>query len=287
MIPGQFEYHRPSSKEEALSILSQIGGDGRPLAGGHSILPMMKLRLAEPEHLVDLGGVAELKGISVGGDSIEIGAMTTQHEMHTSDELAAACPIIRETSDLIADPQVRYVGTLGGNVANGDPGNDMPALMKCLDATFVIESTGGVREVQARDFYNGIYDTALEDGDLLTRIRIPMPVKGHGYAYTKLKRKVGDYATAGAAVVLNMSGGTCQSASIALTNVGDTALFAEDASNALAGTDLGADAVSKAVELAESITSPVADMRGSEEYRTKMAGVMVRRAIALAASRAS
>ena len=287
MIPGQFEYHRPSSKEEALSILSQVGGDGRPLAGGHSILPMMKLRLAQPEHLVDLGAVAELKGINVGGSNIEIGAMTTQHELISSNELSAACPIIAETSHLISDPQVRYVGTIGGNVANGDPGNDMPGLMQCLDATFVIENTGGAREVRAREFYHGLYDTALEDGDLLTSVRIPTPAQGHGYAYTKLKRKVGDYATAAAAVILNMNGSTCDSASIALTNVGDTALYAAEASDSLAGSDVGADAINRAVELAESITNPVSDMRGSEEYRTKMAGIMVRRAIEQAAQRAS
>ncbi len=287
MIPGQFEYHRPSSKEEALSILSQVGGDGRPLAGGHSIIPMMKLRLAQPEHLVDLGAVAELKGISVGGSEIEIGAMTTQHELISSNELAAACPIIAEASHLISDPQVRYVGTIGGNVANGDPGNDMPGLMQCLDATFVIENTGGAREVRAREFYHGLYDTALEDGDLLTGVRIPTPAKGHGYAYTKLKRKVGDYATAAAAVILNMNGNTCETASIALTNVGDTPLYAADASDSLAGSDLGADAINRAVELAEAITNPVADMRGTEEYRTKMAGIMVRRGIEQAAARAS
>jgi carbon-monoxide dehydrogenase medium subunit len=247
----------------------------------------MKLRLAQPEHLVDLGAVAELKGISVGAGEIEIGAMTTQHELISSKELAAACPIIAETSHLISDPQVRYVGTIGGNVANGDPGNDMPALMQCLDATFVIENTGGSREVKAREFYHGIYETALQDGDLLTSVRIPKPAQGHGYAYTKMKRKVGDYATAAAAVILDMNGNTCNSASIALTNVGDTALYAAEASDSLAGSDLGADAVDRAVKLAEAITNPVADMRGSEEYRTRMAGIMVRRGIEQAAARAS
>ena len=287
MIPGQFDYHRPSSKQEALKILSELGDEGRPLAGGHSIIPMMKLRLAAPEYLVDLGAIDELKGISVGGNTIEIGAMTTQHELISSAELATACPIIAETSELIADPQVRYCGTLGGNVANGDPGNDMPGLMQCLDATYVLESSsGGAREVAARDFYNGVYDTALNDGEILTLVRIPTPPKGHGYAYCKLKRKVGDYATAAAGVILTMSGSTCQSASIALTNVGDTALYAAEASDSLAGAELNDDAVNRAVGLAEAITSPVSDMRGSEEYRSKMAGVMVARAIRLAAERA-
>ncbi len=287
MIPGQFDYHRPSSKQEALQILGELGGDAFPLAGGHSIIPMMKLRLAAPEHLVDLGAIDELKGVSIGGNVIEIGSMTTQHELLTSSELSQACPIIQETSALIADPQVRYCGTIGGNVANGDPGNDMPGLMQCLDATYVLESNSGAREVGARDFYNGIYDTALNEGEIVTLVRIPTPAAGHGYAYCKLKRKVGDYATAAAGVILNMSGSTCQSASIALTNVGDTALYAAEASDSLAGSDLGDDAIDRAVSLAEGITSPVSDMRGSEEYRSKMAGVMVARAIRLAAERAS
>ena len=287
MIPGEFDYHKPSSKQEALQLLGEFGGDGRPLAGGHSIIPMMKLRLAAPEHLVDLGGIDELKGISASGGNIEIGAMTTQHELISSAELAEACPIIRETADLIADPQVRYCGTLGGNVANGDPGNDMPGLMQCLDATYVLESSAGAREVAAREFYLGIYDTALAEGEMLTGVRIPVPPSGHGYAYTKLKRKVGDYATAAAGVILTMSGSTCQSASIALTNVGDTALYAAAASDSLAGAELTDEAIKGAADLAQSITSPVSDMRGSEEYRSKMAGVMVTRAIQQAAARTS
>jgi len=268
-------------------MLSELGSDCRPLAGGHSIIPMMKLRLAAPEHLVDLGGIDELRDISVGGGSIEIGAMVTQHELLTSAELGKACPIIAETSALIADPQVRYCGTLGGNVANGDPGNDMPGLMQCLNATYVLESSGGAREVSAREFYHGVYDTALSDGEMLTLVRIPTPPAGHGYAYSKLKRKVGDYATAAAGVIVSMSGSTCQSASIALTNVGDTALYAADASESLAGAELNDETIGRAASLAEGITSPVTDMRGSEEYRKKMAGVMVTRAIRLAAERAS
>lgn len=286
MIPGEFDYHKPSSKQEALQLLGELGDECRPLAGGHSIIPMMKLRLAAPEHLVDLNGIDELKGISVGGSAIEIGAMTTQHELIGSSDLTKACPIIRETSDLIADPQVRYCGTLGGNVANGDPGNDMPALMQCLDATFVLESSSGAREVAAREFYNGIYDTALGEGEMLTLVRIPTPASGHGYAYCKLKRKVGDYATAAAGVILTMNGSSCESASIALTNVGDTALYAAEASQSLAGAELNDEAISNAAQLAQSITDPVSDMRGSVEYRAKMAGVMVSRALRLAAERA-
>ena len=207
MIPGAFAYHRPSSVKEAVGLLAQFGDDGRALAGGHSLIPMMKLRLATPANLVDLGGIADLKGIRADGNDIVIGAMTTQHDVIGSQLLGEKIPILRETSEQIADPQVRYLGTLGGNVANGDPGNDMPAVMLCLNATYHVIGKGGERRIAAREFYQGAYFTALEAGDVLTAVRIPIPAAGHGYAYEKLKRKVGDYATAAAAVVLTMSGG--------------------------------------------------------------------------------
>lgn len=286
MIPGEFTYHRPSSVAEVVALLADHGDEARPLAGGHSLIPMMKLRMAAPEHLIDLSGVADLKGICEDGDGIVIGATTTQHELITSELLAAKLPIIAETSRLIADPQIRYMGTLGGNVANGDPGNDMPALMQCLNATYKIAGPSGDREVAARDFYEAAYFTALAPEELVTAVRIPTPPAGHGYAYEKLKRKVGDYATAAAAVVLTKSGGTVSSCSIALTNVGDTPLYAAEASEILTGSTLDDDAVNRAVAAAEAITMPASDGRGPAEYRTKMAGVMVRRAVARAAERA-
>ncbi len=286
MIPGDFEYHRPSSIDEVLGLLSSHGDEARVIAGGHSLIPMMKLRLAAPEHLVDLQDVEGLVGICEDGDSISIGAMTTQTDLIASEVLARHCPIIRETALLIADPQVRYCGTLGGNVANGDPGNDMPALMQCLGATYQLQGSNGGREVAACDYYEAAYFTALEEGELLIGVKIPKPAAGHGYAYKKLKRKVGDYATAAAAVILSMEGGTCTAASIALTNVADTPLYAQAAADALVGTGLDAAAIDKAVELAEGITEPAADGRGPADYRTKMAGVMTRRAILEAKERA-
>ncbi|PVB62784.1 xanthine dehydrogenase family protein subunit M [Labrenzia sp. 011] len=286
MIPGEFIYHRPSSVAEAVAILANHGEEARPLSGGHSLIPMMKLRMAAPEHLVDLGGIADLKGISEDGDMISIGAMTTQHELIASDLLGSKLPIIRETSQLIADPQIRYVGTLGGNVANGDPGNDMPALMQCLNASYVLTGPEGDREVSARDFYEAAYFTKLAPEEILTAIRIPVLPAGHGYAYEKLKRKVGDYATAAAAVVLTMSGGSVSFCAIALTNVADTPLFAVEAGDILTGSTLDAETVKRAVAAAEAITEPASDGRGPAEYRTKMAGVMVQRALARAAERA-
>ncbi len=207
MIPGQFSYHRPATLADAVNLLSTLGDEARPLAGGHSLVPMMKLRLATPEHLVDLHDVAALKGIRRNGNTIVIGAMTTQHELLASDEIAKSLPILQEAAALIADPQVRYCGTIGGNVANGDPGNDMPALMMVLGALYRLEGKSGGRDVAAAEFYQGAYFTALEPGELLTSISIPVPPAGHGYAYEKLKRKVGDYATAAAGVVLTMANG--------------------------------------------------------------------------------
>ncbi|MFZ5792427.1 MAG: FAD binding domain-containing protein [Pseudomonadota bacterium] len=287
MIPGQFAYHRPSSIEQAVRLLADLGDEARPLAGGHSLIPMMKLRMAAPEHLIDLGGIADLKGIRDRGASIIIGAMTTQNELIHSDLLAAKLPIIRETSLLIADPQIRYVGTLGGNVANGDPGNDMPALMMCLDAAYHVAGPSGNRTIKARDFYEGAYFTALQEGEIVTSVEIPVPPAGHGYAYEKLKRKIGDYATAAAAVVLSFSGGKVATCAIGLTNVSETPLLAEEAAEILIGTALDPASITGAVSAAEAITAPASDGRGPADYRTKMAGVMLSRALQRAARRAA
>ena len=279
MIPPAFAYHRPASVSEATALLADLGEDARPLAGGHSLIPMMKLRLASPEHLVDLAGIATLKGISPDGSDIVIGAMTTQHELIASDLLAAKTPILRETALLIADPQVRYMGTVGGNVANGDPGNDLPAVMMCLGATYHVTGRNGERRIPARQFYRSAYVTALAPDEILTAVRIPVPPAGHGAAYEKLKRKVGDYATAAAAVVLTLNGDRIGTCSIGLTNVADTPLWAEEAGKIIAGSSLDGATVKRAVAAAEAITSPAADARGPVEYRTKMAGVMLARAL--------
>jgi carbon-monoxide dehydrogenase medium subunit len=286
MIPASFAYHRPTSVAQAVALLDELGDDARALAGGHSLIPMMKLRLASPAHLIDLGSITALKGIRPDGGDLVIGAMTTQHEMIGSDLLAAKIPILRETSLVIADPQVRYVGTLGGNVANGDPGNDLPAVMMCLGATYHVAGKSGERLIPARDFYQNAFVTALKPGEVLTAVRIPVPAAGHGYAYEKLKRKVGDYATAAAAVVLTMNGSTVATCSIGLTNVAETPLWAEEAGRIVTGSTLDAATVKNAVAAAEAITSPAADAHGPAHYRTKMAGVMLARALAGAKARA-
>ena len=286
MIPAAFNYHRPKSVQEAVALLAELGDNGRALAGGHSLVPMMKLRLASPGNLVDLAGIGELKGVRADGNDIVIGAMTTQHELIASNLLTDKIPLLSETSLQIADPQIRYLGTLGGNVANGDPGNDMPAVMVCLGAFYNVTGKSGERRIAAREFYKGTYLTALETGEVLTAVRIPTPAAGHGWAYEKLKRKVGDYATAAAAVMLTMKGGKVESCSIGLTNVADTPLWANEAAKILTGSSLDAPTIKKAVAAAEAITSPASDARGPAQYRTKMAGVMLTRALDRAKSRA-
>ncbi|MEO8318385.1 MAG: xanthine dehydrogenase family protein subunit M [Bradyrhizobium sp.] len=286
MIPGPFSYYRPATVADAVKLLSTLGDEARALAGGHSLVPMMKLRLATPEHLVDLHGVAALKGISRNGNNIVIGAMVTQHELLASDEIGKSLPILHETALLIADPQVRYRGTIGGNVANGDPGNDMPALMMTLGASYRLEGKSGARDLAATEFYQGAYFTALEPGELLTSISVPVPAAGHGYAYEKLKRKVGDYATAAAAVVLTMAGGKVAACTIGLTNLSETPLLADAAAAAVIGTSLDPATLKKAAAAAEAIMAPAADARGPVEYRKHVGGIMVARALQRAAGRA-
>lgn len=286
MIPGSFEYHRPSSLDDAVGLMSSLGDDALLVAGGHSLIPMMKLRMAAPEHLVDLQDVQSLKSISIDGSKVILGAMVTQSELIASNELCSVCPILREASLQIADPQIRNLGTIGGNVANGDPGNDMPAVMQTLNATYLLTGPDGEREIAAKDFYEAAYFTARSDNEILTAICFDAPAKGHGSAYLKQKRKIGDYATAAAAVILEISGGNCTSAYIGLTNVGDTPLFAEEASAILIGSSLDDDTVKKAVAAAKAITDPASDGRGPKEFRTHIAGIMVLRAVALAQSRA-
>jgi aerobic carbon-monoxide dehydrogenase medium subunit len=286
VIPGAFDYHRPASLDDVVALLTEHRDEGRLLAGGHSLIPMMKLRLANPAHLIDLGAVNALRGIEEAGGTIRIGAMTTQAEVIASELLAARVPILRETALQIADPQVRYCGTIGGNVANGDPGNDMPAVMLALGADFVPRGPSGERAIAARDYYQAAFTTALVDNEVLTALRIPVPPAGHGWAYEKMKRKVGDYATAAAAVILVMEGGVCRDARIALTNLADVPLLAEAAEQVLIGTPVDGAAIEKAAAAAVAITDPASDLRGPAEFRKHVAGVMVRRAIGRARERA-
>ncbi|MEZ5809473.1 MAG: xanthine dehydrogenase family protein subunit M [Zhengella sp.] len=284
MIPSSFEYHRPSDLAAAIGILAEHGDEARVIAGGHSLIPLMKMRMADVTHLIDLQGLGDLKQVSVSADGIAIGAMVTQAELIAHEGLAAAAPLLREAALQIADPQVRNLGTVGGNVANGDPGNDMPGLMQCLGATFTLQGPDGSRDVSARDFYHGAYVTERADDEILTRISFATP--SGGYAYEKQKRKIGDYATAAAAVLLTRADGNVASTSIAMTNLSDVPVWSQAAGEALVGSDCGEDAVKAAVAAMLADIDPQADNRGPIEFKRHVAGVMLGRAIARAWSRA-
>lgn len=285
MIPPAFDYHAPRSVSEAIGLLGSLGPDAKLLAGGHSLLPMMKLRFAQPSHLIDLNRITELRGICEDGGEVVIGAMTVENDLITNPILRAKVPLLAEAPKLIADPQVRNRGTIGGDIAHGDPANDHPALSIAVDATFVLQGPKGTRRVKAEDFYLGTYMTALAEDEILVAIRVPAFAAGTGWAYEKLKRKTGDWATAGAAVVMRMAGGAVTHARIALTNVGPTALRATAAEQALIGQPLTDASIDAAAQAARAICDPAEDLRGDRDYKTAMAGQMVRRAIRAAAAR--
>ena len=285
MIPPGFDYHAPRSVADAIRLLGQLGSDAKLLAGGHSLLPMMKLRFAQPAHLIDLNRIDALRGIREEGATIVIGAMTVENELIASTLLQTRLPLLPEAAKQIADPQVRNRGTIGGDIAHGDPGNDHPAITMALDATLVLEGPKGKRSVKADGFFHGTYMTDMAEDEILTEIRIPAFAPKTGYAYEKLKRKTGDWATAAAAVVLRMDGGKVSYVRIALTNVAPTALRATDAEAALLGQPLTEATIAIAAAKAMAITDPAEDLRGDRDYKTAMAGQMVKRALAKAATR--
>ncbi|MCU0775754.1 MAG: xanthine dehydrogenase family protein subunit M [Ideonella sp.] len=285
MIPPAFDYHVPKSVGEAVALLGRLGPDAKLLAGGHSLLPMMKLRFAQPAHLVDLNRIPELRGVCEDGGEIVIGAMTVENDLIASPILQAKVPLLPEAARLIADPQVRNRGTIGGDIAHGDPANDHPALSIALDATFELEGPKGRRRVKAEAFFHGTYMTELAEDEILVAIRVPAFAPKTGWAYEKLKRKTGDWATAGAAVVMGMSGGTVSRVRIAFTNVAPAALRATAAEQALLGKPLDAATLDAAAQAAMAVCDPAEDLRGDREYKTAMAGQMVKRALLKAASR--
>lgn len=286
MIPPSFEYHAPATVAEALRLLDALGADAKVLAGGHSLLPMMKLRFAEPAHLIDLNRIDELRGIREQNGMIRIGAMTTENDLIASSLLREKCPLIPEAAALIADPQIRNRGTIGGDIAHGDPGNDHPAVMLALEAEFVLVGPRGERVVPANGFYLGTYYTQMEANEILVEIRVPVSPPGSGWAYAKLKRKTGDFATAAAAVQLQLKGGACSKIRIALTNVAPTAIRAEEAERVLTGKEVNEALIQQAAQRAMEACDPAEDLRGDREYKTHMAGEMVRRALRLALQRA-
>ena len=291
MIPGSFDYHAPATLDEAIKLLGELGEDAKILAGGHSLIPMMKLRLAEPTNLIDINGLSDLNYIKEENGYLCIGAMTREVELEKSDLVAEKYPILKDTSEVIADPLVRNMATVGGNIAHGDPANDHPATMVALGADVVINGPGGIlggreRTIAIDEFFKGPLMTALEQNEILTELRIPINGGKSGAAYKKLERKVGDYAIAGAAVALQFDSDSCSSAGIALTNVGPTPIRATEAQDALVGTSASSDDIDKAAELAASAAQPVGDHRGSEEYKRAVVKTLTVRAIQTAKDRA-
>ncbi len=291
MIPGSFDYHSPASLEEALKLLNNLGDDAKILAGGHSLIPMMKLRLVEPVHLIDINGLSNLDFIKEDNGYLCIGAMTREASLETSELIAEKYPILKDTSQVIADPLVRNLATVGGNIAHGDPANDHPATMVALDAEVIIHGPGGFlgsgeRKISIDDFFVGTLMTALKENEILTEIRIPTPEGKFGAAYLKLERKVGDFAIAGAASALHFDGDTCSKAGIGLTNVGPTPIRATEAQDALVGTSVSLEDADKAGELAAAASQPVGDHRGSEDYKRAVVKTLTSRAIMKAKERA-
>ncbi len=286
MIPAAFDYHRPGTLEEAVKLLSSHGDQAKVLSGGMSLLPMLKLRLASFAHLVDIGRIPGLDYIKEEGGFLKIGAMTRQATLERSDLIRTQYPILADAVPLIADPLVRNRGTVGGNVANGDPGNDQPAIMLALGATFVARGPKGEGSVPAGQFYKGLYSTALAPNEILTEIRIPAPPPKSGGAYAKLKRKTGDFAVAAAAVQLTLNAkGAIERAAIGLTNAGLTPVEAADAAKYLAGKMPDERTIAEAAKMAAAKSSPSADRRGSVEYKKEMARVLTTRALRKAVQR--
>jgi carbon-monoxide dehydrogenase medium subunit len=268
MIPARFDYEVAGSVDEAVELLGSRD-DAKLLAGGHSLLPLMKLRFARPELIVDIGRLSDLSYVRDDGDRVAIGALTRHHDVANAGVLHASCGLVSHTAALIGDPQVRHRGTIGGSVAHGDPASDLPAVLLALDAELVVRGPGGERTVAAGDFFQGLFQTALGEQDVLTEIRVPK-LAGAGWAYEKFTRRAQDWATVGASVVRRNG-----SARVALTNMGSTPVRASAVEEALAS---GSDAAAAAERAGEG-TSPPSDTFGSAEYRKHLAHVLVRRAL--------
>ena len=287
MIPGSFDYHSPSTVEEAVALLTSLGEDAKVLSGGQSLIPMMKLRLAEPAQLIDINGIAGLEYIREADGYLTIGALTREADLDKSELIQQKYPILHDTAHVIADPLVRNRATIGGNLAHGDPANDHPATMLAVRAEVVATGPSGPRTIPIDDFFIGPLTTALAPNEILTEVRIPAPAPGSGGAYVKLERKVGDFAIAGVAAVVTLDGsGNCSAASIGLTNVGPTPIRASAAEEALTGNALSADAIAEAGRLAGEASQPTSDHRGSAEYKQAMVQELTIRALNKAKARA-
>lgn len=282
MLPSRFDYHRASSVDEVLSLLGQYGDDAKILAGGQSLIPLMKLRFAGPGHLIDINHVGGLDSISEQEGELRIGALVRHNQLVASELLAARYPTISSAAPQIADPLVRNLGTIGGSLAHADPAGDLGAVMLAMGASVVLQSSSGERIVPISDFLVDTFTTSITAGELLTQVRVPTPPQRSGGTYLKLERKVGDFATVAAAVALTLDNGTVARAGIGLTGVDSKNVHATDAEASLQGAAAGDEAFAEAGRLAAAAAHPVTDVRGTEAYKRHMIEVYVRRGLARA-----
>jgi len=280
MIPAAFEYHAPTSIIEASALLARLGEDAKILSGGQSLIPLMKLRLANPHHLVDINGIPGLSFIREAEGFLRIGALTRESDLEESELIRTRYPLIHDTSQVIADPVVRNLATIGGNLAHADPANDHPAAMLAAGAEIVAAGRGGERRLPIESFFTGPFATALKADEILTEIRVPVPTARSAGAYLKVERKVGDFATAAVAVQITLAANDlCSRIGIGLTNVGLTPIKAGKAEGALRGQRLDDKAIKEAARLAADAAQPAADLRGPVEYKKDLVRVLTVRAL--------
>ncbi|TMK86133.1 MAG: xanthine dehydrogenase family protein subunit M [Actinobacteria bacterium] len=282
MLPARFDYQRPETLEEALFLLDRYGEDGKILAGGQSLIPLMKLRFASPAYLVDINRIPGLGDIKESGGKLVLGALARHNEIADSDVITARYPLVASAAPQISDPIVRNLGTVGGSLSHADPAGDWGSVMLALGAEVVVRSSSGDRTLVIDDFLRDTFTTDLRPNELLVEVRVPAPSPHSGGAYLKLERKVGDFATVGVAVQLALNDGHVATAGIGLTAVGPKNLRARDAEESLAGAEPGDAAFAKAARLAAAAAQPQSDVRGSADYKRHVVEVFVRRGLARA-----
>jgi carbon-monoxide dehydrogenase medium subunit len=285
MFPAAFDYRAPTSLDEVLDLLGQHGDEAKVMAGGQSLIPLLKLRLASPALVLDIGRLPSLVGVSRDPGTLRIGARTRHADVEWDESLREVCPLLAETAPQISDPLVRNLGTVGGSLSHADPSGDWGSVMLALDAELVAASRGGERVIRARDFFDGPFTTTLRPDEVLTEIRVPLRERSGG-AYLKLERKVGDFATVGVAVQVELDDGRVARAGIGLTSVGPTNLEATAAEQALAGQEPTDEAIAEAARLAAQAAEPRDDVRGSAAYKRDVVRVFVQRAMKTALGRA-
>ncbi|MFZ9003832.1 MAG: FAD binding domain-containing protein [Robiginitalea sp.] len=287
MIPAKFTYHKATSVKEAVALAENLGEEAKFMSGGHSLLPMMKLRFATPEHIIDISKIEGLSFIKEEGDLLKIGGLTTQTELEYSKLIRDKYPIFSDAIKLTADPSVRNAGTIGGNIAHGDAANDQPALMLAMRATIIVEGTEGRKTIPIDEFFHGFYMTALEPTDILVEVHVPKAGRHSGGAYHKVERKVGDYATAGVAVYLELDDdGVCREIGIGLTNVSAVPMRVERAEDLLRGRKITEDLMEQAGKMASEDCEPTSDLRGSEAFKRSLVATITKKMLNKALERA-